>query len=270
LKVSLIITTYNWKEALRVSLRSALCQKRLPDEILIGDDGSRPDTKEMIEIIAADSAVPIRHVWHEDDGFRLSMIRNKAIAAARCEYLIFIDGDILLHPLFVDDHLSMAEKGRFFIGRRVLAGQALSQKILQGKNGFPSLLTMNLHHRKNTLRIPFITNFCKQQPLPSGKGCGSNMAFWKKDAINVNGFDEDFTGWGREDNDFTLRLTNAGICGSFLKFIALTTHLYHKKNSREHLGKNDELFAKTAQSGKIRCEKGVDQYLPELQSVTAV
>ena len=95
--VSLIITTYNWEKALNQVIQSALNQTVLPGEVIIADDGSKPPTKELIQKFQKNSPIPIIHSWQEDDGFRAAMSRNKAIAKASYEYLIIIDGDIILH-----------------------------------------------------------------------------------------------------------------------------------------------------------------------------
>lgn len=93
--VSLMISTYNWKEALSLCLYSAFAQTVKPCEILIADDGSRDDTKQLIEKMRTKTDIPIVHVWHEDKGFRLSAIRNRSIERAKGDYIIQIDGDIL-------------------------------------------------------------------------------------------------------------------------------------------------------------------------------
>src|SRR6056300_334152 len=97
MNTSLIITTYNWPEALELVLLSALRQSVLPNEIIIADDGSTKATERLISKIAGKSPIPIIHSWHEDKGFRLSRSRNLAIAKTSCEYIICTDGDLILH-----------------------------------------------------------------------------------------------------------------------------------------------------------------------------
>ena len=79
--VSLIISTYNWPRALYLCLDSVMQQSVLPDEILIADDGSGMETRDVVRHFERISPVPVRHIWHEDRGFRVAAIRNKAIAA---------------------------------------------------------------------------------------------------------------------------------------------------------------------------------------------
>src|SRR5579871_5870564 len=97
---SLIIATYNWKEALALVLATVRAQSVLPGEVLVADDGSRDDTRALVEREAATFPVPLRHCWQEDSGFRKSRILNEAFARAAGEYLIEIDGDMLVHPEF--------------------------------------------------------------------------------------------------------------------------------------------------------------------------
>lgn len=133
ISTSLIISTYNRSDALELCVKSVLRQSLLPDEIIIADDGSKEDTRELIHQLAASSEVPIIHVWHEDLGFRLASIRNKAIAKASKEYIIQIDGDIVLHKDFVKDHVCFAKKGSFVTGSRVLIGEVLTNQMLAEK-----------------------------------------------------------------------------------------------------------------------------------------
>lgn len=100
MKVSLIITTYNWIEALNVTLQSAMQQSILPNEIIIADDGSGQETMDFIKEWQKKSKIPIIHSWQEDKGFRAASSRNKGIAKAKYEYIIMVDGDLHLHKNF--------------------------------------------------------------------------------------------------------------------------------------------------------------------------
>ena len=87
------------------------------------------------------------------------------------------------------------------------------------------------------------------------------MAFWREDVIKVNGFNEAFIGWGREDSEFIVRILNSGIRRKSLKFGDVGFHLYHPENTRATLQENDDILAETIAMQKQRCEKGIDQYL---------
>ncbi|MBU0946765.1 MAG: glycosyltransferase, partial [Proteobacteria bacterium] len=104
MRTSLIITTYNWKEALELSVRSVFKQTHLPSEIIIADDGSKSDTRQLIESLQKISPVNIVHSWQQNKGFRLSRSRNKALSIAQGNYIILIVGDILIEENFIADH----------------------------------------------------------------------------------------------------------------------------------------------------------------------
>ena len=111
---SLILATYNWKEALELVLMSVMRQSVKPFEVIIADDGSREDTKALIDEYRKKFDIPLIHVWHEDKGFRLSEIRNKAIKQARGNYIIQIDGDTILHKDFVKTTKNMPGEDNLF------------------------------------------------------------------------------------------------------------------------------------------------------------
>src|SRR5690606_6115352 len=117
-RCSLVISTYNWPEALSLCLKSILKQTVMPVEIIIADDGSDNRTKSVIEEFQHKSALIVKHIWHEDAGFRLAQIRNKAIHHAQTDYIIQIDGDIILNKSFIEDHLYVREHGCFLRGTR--------------------------------------------------------------------------------------------------------------------------------------------------------
>ena len=126
MKVSLLISTYNRPDALELCLKSVLHQVYMPDEIIIADDGSKDETRDVIQKYADLSVVPLQHVWHEDNGFQLAMIRNKAIAVANGDYIIQIDGDLILHPYFVKDHKDFAKRNSFVRGSRIYLDERIT------------------------------------------------------------------------------------------------------------------------------------------------
>ena len=261
MRISLIITTYNWRTALELCLHSVLKQTQPPCEIVVADDGSRPDTAELVRHVRLSTNIPIIHSWQEDKGFRLARSRNKAIAKANGEYIILVDGDIMLEPHFIADHGDFSQHGYFVQGTRVLLGKDLSARILRtGQLRIPLLLT-GVENKKNCLRSVWLARLFsfRCQNLSGIKTC--NFAFWKKDAISINGFNEEFVGWGREDSEFTARLLNFGNKRQNVKFQALGYHLYHPMNTRDRLPWNDAILKKTIDEKLKWCHKGLDQYL---------
>lgn len=261
MRTTLIITTYNWKEALELSILSAFKQTKLPDEIIIADDGSDAATAETIKRLAHNAPTQLLHSWQQNKGFRLARSRNKAIAKATGEYLILIDGDIVLEQHFVADHLAAAKSGFFTQGSRVLLKNSLTQKALRQKKLDIHCYTLGLENRKNCLRSDLLSHLCSfsSKKLTGIKTC--NFAFWKKDAVNVNGFNEEFQGWGREDSEFTVRLINNSIRRQNLRFHAIAYHLFHPIHSRKSLAVNDAILAKTFDQRLTWCDKGLTQHL---------
>ncbi|WP_194438279.1 glycosyltransferase family 2 protein [Vibrio fluminensis] len=260
MKTTLIITTYNWKEALKVVLESVKHQTILPNEVIVADDGSREDTKLLIEEMAQNFPVALIHSWQIDDGFRAAQSRNRAIAKSSGDYIIIIDGDIVLPQNFIADHLKNAKKEQFIQGGRVLLNQKLTHNlILEGK--LPSIFSKGIKNRKNMISSEiFSAVFSKiSNTDKSTRSC--NMSFWREDILEINGFNNDFVGWGREDSEFVHRMLNAGKTRLYLKFAGVGYHLYHNENSRASLAQNDEILEKTIQQHLKRCENGVDQFI---------
>ena len=263
LNASLIIATYNWKEALELVLLSLLNQTQKVFEIIIADDGSKSDTKILIEKYKNKFSMPLIHVWHEDKGFRLAEIRNKAIKKAEGNYIIQIDGDVILHKDFLKDHMQNAQKNTFLVGSRVLLGKKISQKIIQTKKITFNFFTKDIKNRQYTIKSSTISKILKsptddiQKVIRSVRGC--NMSFWKKDLLKINGYDEDMVGWGREDSEISARLINNGLTKQKLKFSGIQYHIYHPDSSREGLNLNDEILENTISKNKIFASNGIEK-----------
>lgn len=259
---SLLVTTYEWPDALRAVLRSVAAQRVLPGEVLVADDGSGEPTRRLVESFQRDFPVPILHVWQPDDGFRAGQIRNKAVAAASGAYVIQIDGDMVLHPDFVGDHVAAARRGRFVGGSRVVLGPEATRRLLAG-GGRPGPLSRDVRNRLNAVRLPALGRALaaavSPRSLRSIRGC--NMSYWREDFLAVNGYDEDYVGWGREDTDLVVRLHEHGLSRTLFKLRGIAYHLHHAEKSRSRLAANDELLRRVLTARSPRCARGVDQYL---------
>lgn len=263
LDVSLIITTYNRPDALALVMASALKQTHPPKEILIADDGSDHRTAELVSKFAENSPIPVKHIWQEDDGFRAAQSRNRAIAAACSDYLIIIDGDMVLDTFFIEDHLSVARKGRLIQGTRVLITREYTDKILKSAE-MPHLSCTGpgIEKRLSALRLPALSKlvgFCGNQKHKGIKSC--NMGFFREDALAVNGFNNEFVGWGREDSEFVARCYHNGMKRHNLKFAGIAYHLWHNEAPRSSLPQNDALLQATLNGKTTRCRHGVDEFL---------
>lgn len=258
---SLITPTYNWPNALELLLLSVKNQSVYPNEVIIADDGSREDTRILIEKFQKDFPIPLLHIWHEDIKNRKPRIMNKAIAASKYDYIIEIDGDIIMNKYFIEDHLSFAEKGHYLFGSRVNIKESILSKIFKEKTLNFNLFSKGIKKRARTIRIPFLMQFSKAVEKRSSKLRGCNMSFWKEDFIKINGFNESLVGWGIDDSEMIERLHNSNIKGKRLKFAGIAYHIFHKEQSKSHIEINNEIEKLTVEQKLTYIEKGIDQYL---------
>ena len=264
MQVSLIITTYNQPESLMLTLRSVENQSIIPNEIIIADDGSSIETKNAILKFKRNSTLNIIHSWQEDIGFRAAKSRNRAIALAKFEYIILIDGDMILHRRFVQDHLENSKIGNFVQGSRVLLTPIKTKDLLSSKNNTISFFSNGIQNRKNAIHsrfLSFISSLLKnkRKKLSSIRSC--NMGFYKKDCIDINGFNNSFEGWGREDSEFVVRLLNNGIKRKTVRFSLIQYHLWHNENSRDSLEKNTLMLEEAISNRSSWCEDGINRFL---------
>ena len=261
MRVSLIITTYNWPESLFLVLKSVENQKIVPEEIIIADDGSTVETKEMIGKFRRESELNIIHSWHEDIGFRAAKARNKAIAKSSGDYIVLIDGDIILHPKFIQDHVKNAKFGYFIQGSRVLLTQDITEQLIISQKISFSFFSRGIQSRKNAIHSNFLSKiFSTNRNSLRGTRC-CNIAFFRQDCINVNGFNNEFEGWGREDSEFVVRLLNTGLNRKNVRFNAVQYHLWHKDTDRSHLDSNDQIMQNSIENKLKVCKKGINKYI---------
>jgi glycosyltransferase involved in cell wall biosynthesis len=258
---TLVTPTYNWPEALELLLLSLLRQSVMPNEVIIADDGSREETKKLITDFQKKFPIPLIHIWHEDLKNRKPTIMNKAIAKAKYDYIIEIDGDIIMNPHFVEDHLTFAEKGHYLYGSRVNIKETILPELFSKKILDFNLFSKGIKKRGRTIRFPFLMNFVKSVDQRSRKLRGCNMSFWKEDFIKINGFNENLVGWGIDDSEMIQRMHNLGIKGKRLKFSGIAYHIYHKEQSKSHLKINNEIERQTTENKLTFIDKGINQYL---------
>lgn len=245
--ISVLLTTYNWPEALSLCLQSLQKQTDQNFEIIICDDGSTKETQELVEQFQKESPVKISYLWQEDMGFRKTLILNKGIQASAGNYLVFLDGDCITQSDFVEQHRKLAEKNFLVTGSRILCNQKLTQELCKKLNWNENIIK----HHSLIWRLSFQINkllplFIKLPNHPFRKYSkfvwkrikGCNMACWKSDALSISGFDESLTGWGHEDADFVFRLQDYGIKRKSGAWATEVLHLWHKTMSKENAAKN--------------------------------
>lgn len=259
MKTALLISTYNWKEALELILESVLKQSKMPDEILIADDGSNDLTRKLI--LSYSTQLPIRHFWQEDAGFRKSKILNTAIAKTDADYIIQIDGDCILHTNFIEDHIKNAKTNTYLYGARVNILPEYVHEVFEKKTTSFHLFSKEIKNKSRTLHVPFFAKMYTPQLKTSKKFRGCNVSFWRKDFLKVNGYNEEFEGWGREDSDLVIRMGNAGIKSRRLRYAGILYHIHHAIKSKDNLMNNDLIQQKTIKNKIIWAKKGINQYL---------
>lgn len=257
MKTSLIISTYNSPNMLRLCLMSATRQTRMPYEVIVADDGSSDDTRRMIDKMAEHFPCKLKHAWQEDRGFRLAESRNNALRMCEGDYVVFIDGDIIMERHFIEDHERMAREGYFVVGSRSKLSQAASRRLIRRNRIGIHWYSRGVRSRLNALYMPWLAFYTRNMYRKTwDKGRGCNIAMFMSDLRKVNGFDADMVGYGLEDTDIIVRLVNLGLKRTWAKFRAIEFHLYHKekpfaKDNRPLLAKNQ---------GKVRCDNGIVCY----------
>lgn len=231
----LVIATYNKPAYLAIVLDALAGQTVLPDTVCIADDGS--DERTAIVIASFRDRYPdiqIRHVWHEDLGFRKTLILNEAVQTSCADYMIFIDDDCLMHPLFIKRHLKLASVSRFLTGSVVRLAAALSADLVSrgtcswtpdGRPPFwrPSGLSERL---KSMPLNPSIMGVLDSLSPIRCSWAGGNASTFRSNILAVNGFDTRMA-YGGEDKEFGARLTNAGVAGRHIRYSAPLYHLEH-------------------------------------------
>jgi glycosyltransferase involved in cell wall biosynthesis len=263
--VSVVVTTYNRPPALRRVLDALAAQDTRDFEIVIADDGSGDATREAITAWAATAPVPVTHVWHPDTGFRVAAIRNRGLAVARAPYVIFLDGDCVPPTWFVTAHRALAEPGWFLAGNRLLLSARFTARVEAQQRPihrdgtatwFARRLVGHINRVLPLLRRPD-GEWRKRAAHAWARPKSCNLSGWRADFERVNGYDEQYEGWGREDSDLVIRLMHAGVMQKSARFAAPVFHLWHREADRSKLRDNDARLAALMASKRVRAERGL-------------
>lgn len=272
---AVIIATYNWPRALELALWGFAIQTERHFRVVVADDGSGPETRELVDRLRGETGLDIAHVWHEDRGFRKSEILNRAILAADADYLIFTDGDLIPRDDFVATHHRLARRGRYLAGMTVRLPEAISAAITsddvragratdlrwlraQGFRPGRHALRFSRSWRFNTVMDHLTTTPPRWR--------GGNASAWRDDLVAVNGF-EMLMGYGGQDAEIGDRLDNFGVRPLRVRFRAPTVHLWHARPWRDEamMRQNRAHRRSVRGSGATRARQG----LAELESATA-
>lgn len=264
--ISIIITTYNRPAALNAVLRGLSFQTVQGFQVIIADDGSTSETQEVINRFS--SQYSLCHVWQPDKGFQAAAIRNKAITKVTTPYIIFLDGDCIPLPYFVEQHSKLAEPHCFVAGNRILATPALTCDILEQELDISTWRVydwIQLKAKKQINRLsPLLIlpngNWRKvNQTWKGAKTC--NLGVWLEDLTAINGFNEHYQGWGHEDADLVVRLLRNQVQRKEGRFGTPVLHLWHPENDRQHEPENFKRLQRLLHSKQIIAEQGLNQYV---------
>lgn len=246
------------------------CQSVQGFEVVIADDGSGNETKKLIDQFRNEAAFSLRHVWHEDEGFRKWDIVNKAIAEASGEYLLFTDGDCIPHPYLVETHLRFAEKGHFLSGGYcklpMETSLAIDKESIVSGDIF-SINWLNKHGFKLTLKwlkilgLKWGIQSFLDKVTPAAKTFnGNNSSCFRADAIAINGFDNRIS-YGGGDREFGYRLEHLGIVPKVIRYSTICLHLDHARGykSKEVRETNMAMIKATRANKSTRTEFGIEQ-----------
>lgn len=270
--ISVVVSTYNSPRSLNLVLRGYRCQRADNFEIVVADDGSGAQTTELVRHYKREAGPPVLHVWQEDAGFQKCRILNKAIAAARGEYLVFVDGDCIPRNDFVSTHRELRAPGLFLSGAMYRLNDTVTAKVSEQdvvsqdvfrpgwlmQHGQPN----HLHKLVKLTRNRLVSRLAEAVSRAYPGWNGANSSCYRADALKVNGFNERMT-YGAEDMEFGLRLSNAGLRPRKIRYAAACVHLEHGRGYETEAGwaHNRAILDESSRQGLVRLPEGVDAYL---------
>ena len=274
-RTSVVVTAYRAPESLRLALLALARQTRTPDEVLVADDGSGPDVLDALSGLTKDLPFPVAHVWQPDEGFRAARSRNNAIFHARNESIVFLDNDVIPHRACIDEHAGHIGPRRACLARIIpldpkdsarLTSRAIESGEFESWFRPEHMKKLRGQQRKYTLyawmrrlRLPF------KRTRPSFSS--GNASAWRSDLFRVNGFDEEYIGWGQEDDDLGRRLYMSRVRPVPLVTRAMASHIHHAVD-RPDWGSGPNMPRYRTKLNSYRCTAGLDAHPHEDVKVT--
>lgn len=259
----MLLATYEMPRHLELVLAGLSRQTTRNFELYLCDDGSSESTRQ----VARQSGLSMVHLWQPNRGFRKCGILNEAIRRSQAELLIFLDGDCVPHKNFVEDHIRFFKPGFYSCGRRAELGEEFSEKIdsdfvKSGGFDYPSFgfarscLRGDSHYFNRAFRVrgpTWLRNFLGMSRVDDLKGC--NFSVSRQAMVAIDGFDESYEGYGREDTDVEVRLKNLGLRIQSLKGVALQFHVWHPR--REFTAANEIRIQELSDSSRVLAKAGL-------------
>ncbi len=272
MRISVILSTYDRPRDLALVLAGYALQDDTDFEVVVADDGSGPATASVISD-AAESGLPIEHVWHPHRGFGKTECLDRAITRCGGDYLVFSDGDCIPRSDFVSTHRRLAVRGHFLSGGYVRLPAELSAVLAP-----EDLRAGWMWDRRELRRRGVGTRHSWFRLLPPGvlpgildritptraTWNGMNASTWKEPVLEVNGFDLDLE-YGGEDREFGQRLENLGLVGVRVRHRAVLLHLHHSRPYRDSavVARQRALREQVRESGLTRAVRGIGE-LPDV------
>lgn len=268
MKASVIFSTYNSEAWLEKTIWGFSVQTEQDFEIIIADDGSRAETKALIDSLRSQVSMPILHVWQEDNGFQKSQILNKAILASTSDYLIFTDGDCIPRKDFVATHLKHRENGYFLSGGYFMlpmeTSKAITKENIIDQDCFSLewLMTHGLKKSYKNIKLAasgFTADFLNWITPTKPTWNGHNASGWKKDLVQINGFNQEMQ-YGGQDRELGERLFNKGLKSKQIRYSAICVHLDHARGyvNEETWKKNFAIRENTKKNKVVKTPIGID------------
>ena len=273
MRISVIVSTYNRPHDLERVLWGYAVQSDRDFELLVADDGSGPETAELIQRVGAETGLRLVHVWHPDRGFRKSEILNRAIVAAAGDYLVFSDGDCIPRADLVAVHRALARPGCYLAGGYLKLPAAVSACIgvddvragrfarlgwLRAQGWRPGRRALRLGRSRALARLyDFLTP-------TAAHFHGNNASTWRTALEAVNGFEGEM-GYGGLDRALGYRLENLGIRGRQVRHRAVCLHLHHERPYRdaEVMRRNRALLHRIRREQLVRARQGLAELAPD-------
>ena len=273
MKLSVILSTYNRPRDLERVLWGYAVQTERAFELVVADDGSTAETAATIRRVESDSGLRIRHVWHEDRGFRKSEILNRAIVAASGDYLLFSDGDCIPRHDLVATHAALAERGCFLAGGYLKLPAEVSARVTveDVRTGRVSDLSwlrgLGWKPGRRALRLAgsrWLAAFYDALTPTAAHFHGNNASVWRDALHQVNGFEGEM-GYGGLDKALGLRLENLGVRGKQIRHRAVCLHLHHPHPYKDAavVRRNREILKRLRRSGEYRARMGIAELGPD-------